>query len=139
MKKGLMKKLLKATLAFLLAFSVVETSAFTRVSALEKEHYTKVSDPNTMDTWKQYFESVVNVNNQLVTSTGQAGYIWSDKTVLSSKDDLTSSDSVLNKLTWDEENFLVSLSALSANSEVVGYSTIPTDTIIVLYLSNSMT
>ena len=139
MKKGLMKKLLKATLAFLLAFSVVETSAFTRVSALEKEHYTKVSDPNTMDTWKQYFESVVNVNNQLVTSTGQAGYIWSDKTVLSSKDDLTSSDSVLNKLTWDEENFLVSLSALSANSEVVGYSTIPTDTMIVLDLSNSMT
>lgn len=37
-----------------------------------------------------------------------------------------------------EKNFLTALSALAANKEIVGYSTIPTDTVLVLDLSGSM-
>ena len=37
-----------------------------------------------------------------------------------------------------KDNFLVALSALASNSEIVGYSSIPTDTVLVLDMSSSM-
>ncbi|MDD6467619.1 MAG: FctA domain-containing protein, partial [Erysipelotrichaceae bacterium] len=134
---ALFQKTLKMMLALLLAFSVAETSAFTRVYALEKESIsTQVSDPDTTDSWQYYFGTDTSKLQNNVISTGNAGYVWGDKSVFT-KDSLGDNDELKN-VTLNEGNFLVELSSLGANKEIVGYSTIPTDTMFVLDLSNSM-
>ena len=131
MKKNLVTRIFKGALALLLAFSVVETSAFTKVSALDVD--SKVSDVDTSETWRERF--INNAQNGAI-STGNTGFVWSDKTVLTSPNAVLNAEGVQLS---DEDNFLVELSAISANREVVGYYTIPTDTMLVLDLSNSMT
>ena len=134
MKKNLMTRIFKGALALLLAFSVVETSAFTKVSALDVVPNSKVADTDTSEEWRNHF--INNTQTAGTISTGNAGYVWSDKTVLTSPNAVLSAEGVQLA---DDSNFLVELSAVSANREVVGYSTIPTDTMLVLDLSNSMT
>ncbi len=89
--------------------------------------YNRVVDQNTMDNWTKYFDL-----NDLTTVN--AGGVWTDKSVFKDADAFGGKISMLD----DSKNFLTALSALAANKEVVGYSTVPTDTVLVLDLSASM-
>ena len=95
----------------------------------ENPYYNRVVDANTMDGWKKYFD----LDN---LDTTNAGGVWTDKSVVIDAAQLGNDNIVM---TNDDENFLTVLSAIATNKEVVGYSTIPTDTVIILDLSNSMT
>ncbi len=92
-------------------------------------YYNRVADASTMDNWTKYFDlRDANLN------TANAGGVWTDKSVFTDASAFPRSVQMED----DAENFLTALSALAANKEVVGYSTIPTDTVLVLDLSNSM-
>ncbi len=89
--------------------------------------YNRIVDVNTMDNWNKYF-SETNI------STANAGGVWTDKSVFK---DAAAFDGKITMVD-DSRNFLTALSAVAANKEVVGYSTVPTDTVLVLDLSGSM-
>ena len=100
----------------------------------------KIADKSTVNEWMDYF-----MDN--AKGTEYAGGVWTDKSVFKSGADFVNSlynkegsNSIKDKLNSaiGEDNFLVSMSALATNKEIVGYSTVPTDTIFVLDLSNSM-
>ncbi len=120
----------KPAIALLVAVVMVFSSLPLTAYAAEGDgnsYYNRVVDVNTMDNWQKYFDL-----QHLDTSN--AGGVWTDKSVF--KDATAFPDSV--KMINDNENFLTALSALAANKEVVGYSTVPTDTVLVLDLSGSM-
>lgn len=107
-------------------FSSMPLTAFA-AEANDNPYYNRVVDVNTMDNWTKYFDF-----QHLDTSN--AGGVWTDKSVFTDASAFPESVNMIN----DDENFLTALSALAANKEVVGYSTIPTDTVLVLDLSGSM-
>ena len=95
------------------------------LSASAQTKADKVVDPSTMDDWQNFFGP-----NKL--STEFAGGVWTDKSVFTDA-------SAFSGVTLDDPNsFLVALSAISSNKQVDGKSTSPTDTMLVLDLSNSM-
>ena len=89
--------------------------------------YNRIVDVNTMDNWTKYF-------SETDISTANAGGVWTDKSVFK---DAAAFDGKITMVD-DSRNFLTALSAVAANKEVVGYSTVPTDTVLVLDLSGSM-
>lgn len=89
------------------------------------------ADPHTLNSWKDAF-------NPTNISTEHAGGIWTDKSVILA-DNIANAFGNISGLEAGENNFLVALSALAANSVVVGKSRIPTDTVFVLDISGSMT
>ncbi len=100
-------------------------------------------DPHTLDQWKNYFGVMDGSYNNVKLTTEYAGGVWTDKSVFSAADLPTQlTDATYQgksfEITDQGDNFVVSLSALASNKEVVGYSTIPTDTVMVLDLSSSM-
>jgi len=120
----------KSAVAVLVAMMVVFSSLPLTAFAAEpsgNEYYNRIVDVNTMDNWKNYFDT-----ENLTTKN--AGGVWTDKSVFTDASSFGGKVSMLD----DSKNFLTALSAISANKEVVGYSTVPTDTIMVLDLSGSM-
>ncbi|MBQ8381716.1 MAG: VWA domain-containing protein [Clostridia bacterium] len=97
------------------------------LSSIAPTTLSRVSDPSTMNNWTKYFGS--NVLN-----TENAGGIWTDKSVF------TNASAFNGLITMDDpnNNFLVALSAIASNKSIVGYSHIPTDTMLVLDVSGSM-
>lgn len=95
--------------------------------AAEETDVIRISDSSTMNDWKNYFGSEV-------TSTRNAGSVWTDKTVL------TDSSSFGNTGIGMENNddFLVALSAIASNKSVKSYSNMLTDTVLILDVSGSM-
>lgn len=105
----------------------------------------KIVDLSTMDDWKELF-------GPGVLSTEFAGGVWTDKSVFKSFNDyLTAagisglqgpttaiSGEVREMLNTDPESFLIALSAIAANQEISGYTTTPSDTMLVLDVSQSM-
>lgn len=88
-------------------------------------------DVNTWDEWKLLF-------GPDHPTTENAGAVWTDKSVFT-PDNLPKEYTDANGTLADTgDNFLVALSAIASNKEIVGYSTIPTDTILVLDVSGSM-
>lgn len=122
--KKFSKKLLSIIVCIALLMSYLPTMM---ASAAETDVYNKVADVSTMDGWKNYFD----LNN---LDTSNAGGVWTDKSVFTDTADFP--DSV--KMIDEEKNFLTALSAIAANKEIVGYSTVPTDTVLILDVSGSM-
>lgn len=126
-KNRFAKRIMAIILA--LAIFVATLPTFVTMAAVggTEEYYRRSVDQNTMDNWKNYF-SLTDI------STENAGGVWTDKSVF------TDASAFNGKITMNdsEKNFLTALSAIAANKEVVGYSTVPTDTIFVLDLSTSM-
>ncbi len=85
----------------------------------------KIVDNSTMNDWEQFFDE---------DTTEYAGGVWTDKSVFSNAGAFPGSVTMMDA----NNNFLVALSALASNKEIVGYSTIPTDTMLILDLSQSM-
>ena len=96
----------------------------------------KVADPSSFDNWMDYYgENSLLPNGGRGISTWKAGGVWTDKSVYAD-----SSEFVDSGVTMDNQanNFLVALSALASNKQIVGQSSTPTDTMMVLDLSQSM-
>lgn len=89
----------------------------------------RAADPGTMADWESSF-------GPNVEDTSNVGRIVTDKTVTDG--DVTLDPSGLTISRSEEENFLVSLSAVSSNKSIVGQSTIPVDVMLVLDVSGSM-
>ncbi len=125
--KKISKKLLSIIICIALLMSYLP--AMMASAAPKSAHYNKAVDTNTMSNWTKYF----NLTN---LDTSNAGGVWTDKTVLS---DATAAElGGLITMKDTDRNFLTVLSGLAANKEVVGYSTLPTDTVLILDLSGSM-
>lgn len=88
--------------------------------------YTLEVDASTMDDWKRFFPE-----EQSAINTQYAGAVWMDKSVF--KDQAFSAIGAPK-----QDQFHVALSAVAATKEIKGYSTIPTDTVLVLDVSGSM-
>ncbi|MBR2152545.1 MAG: VWA domain-containing protein [Clostridia bacterium] len=125
-RKRLTKQILSIALCFAVILSCLPMSVFAAKTATNP-YYNRIVDVNTMDNWTKYFD----INN---LDTTNAGGVWTDKSVFTDASAFPDSVKMIN----DDENFLTALSALAANKEVVGYSTVPTDTVLVLDLSGSM-
>ena len=128
MKKGTrtFRRIISAILIVALLVAYLPTFTFAEAPE-DAPFYDRTVDTNTMDNWQNYFD----INKY---GTANAGGVWTDKSVF------TSADAFGGKVTMldDTKNFLTALSTVAANKEVVGYSTVPTDTIFVLDLSTSM-
>jgi len=136
-----MKRIISAILSMALLLSAIPFGAL-QVSAAADDFSVGqngyVSDPSTIDSYKDYFTA---------DSTEFAGAVWTDKSVFT-KDNIgqnpfgITKDHAGHTLTDIKEiknnEFLVSLSALSSTKQIEGYSYLPTDTILVLDLSGSM-
>ena len=86
-------------------------------------------DPATHNSYEDIFYGTGSV-----LTTEMAGGVWTDKSVFTKASDL----SPLVTMDDEKNNFLVALSAIAANKEIVGYSSIPTDTVFVIDVSTSM-
>lgn len=128
-----MRKLVSALLTMVLLFTSFTVMPVT--SVLAEGEGSKTVDPATVNGWTEVFKP---------TTTEHAGGVWTDKSVFASANEYIAatnesedSESVA-KLQIDEDNFLVSLSAMASTKSIVGYSSIPTDTMLVLDMSTSM-
>jgi len=138
-----MKKILSAILSLALLVSMLPTSVMP-VSAATTEHSVQwdanidnyVVDADAIWSYQKYFTP---------NSTEYAGAVWTDKSVFEQSNnflgefqitkDSTNTSPVIS---IEDNNFLVSLSALGATKEVLGYSNLPSDTVFILDASNSM-
>ena len=132
-----MKKILNKTLSLILATAIV-LSLFAGVglvvSAASNPNFNKVADTQTLDGWRQFFGTNF-------TSSENAGGVWTDKSVFDDNSYFTGLTDAYNRPIVPEvadDSFLVALSAIASNKSIVGYSHIPTDTVLVLDISGSM-
>lgn len=125
MKKSYSKRFLSVFLciALIMTYLPILTAA-----AISDSNIVRVSDPSTMDDWKDFF-----LPNGTI-STNNAGRVWMDKSVFTDAEDFTNTSISLN----DENAFLVALSAMATNMTVTGMSHVPTDTMLILDVSASM-
>ncbi len=123
-------KLLQRIISLVVCLTVLLSCLPVMALAAEGDnpHYNRVADANTLNGWQKYFD----LNN---LNTANAGGVWTDKSVLTDATALNNSGIVMLD---NDRNFLTALSALAANKEVVGYSTVPTDTVLILDVSGSM-
>ena len=131
MNKRRLGKKAQRILAFVLSMVLAVSSMSLTALADNSNANGKVTDPSTIHDWKNYFKD---------ETTEFAGGVWTDKSVFESVDEF---ETALGNTEMDikmesDDNFLVTLSALASNKEIVGYSTIPTDTMMILDVSNSM-
>ena len=130
MNKRRLGKASQRVLAFVLSVTLV-LGGIPLIANAASTNSNKVTDPSTLHDWENYFKD---------DSTEFAGSVWTDKSVFKDVDDF---ETALGNRDMDiqmkeDDSFLVALSALSSNKEIVGYSTIPTDTMLILDVSGSM-
>jgi len=132
MKNKLFKKVIAVVVTLALIAQMFTFSSFAADPVIDN----RVVDLPTMTDWQNYFgEDVLNTEN--------AGGVWGDKSVFLNADGFNAAleegvaDYNIN-MTENGKNFLVALSAIASNKSIVGYSALPTDTMFILDLSNSM-
>ncbi|MBQ9769394.1 MAG: VWA domain-containing protein, partial [Clostridia bacterium] len=130
MKNSIFRRSLAVILTVAILFATLPMGNI--FAATEPNFYDKVVDASSIDGWKEFFPVASTQNNPL--STENAGGVWTDKSVFTNADGLPGNIPMID----GDKNFLTALSAIAANKEIVGYSTIPTDTVLVLDLSASM-
>ena len=121
----LFNRVLSLALAICMIALMVPTGILPRANAAGGDSI--IADADTIDVWKHHF-------GEDKLSTEHAGGIWTDKSVFTSATNPFSGIAIERA----ERNFLISLSALASNKSITGYSHIPTDTILILDISNSM-
>ncbi len=125
MKTNFSKRLLSVFLCIALIMTYLPISAMAASANTEN----RVTDAQTLN----YYENLF-YNGTGAIDTYSAGAVWTDKSVVTDPTLLHSDVTMRDK----DNNFLVALSAIASNKEIVGYSAIPTDTMFVLDASNSM-
>ena len=116
-------------LAYLPAGILVQVNAAGEQSGILSSEL--VADPSTLNAWR---DTAFNPSD---LTTEHAGGVWTDKTVLK-PGDIAAAFPGVPGLSVGNNNFLVALSALGANSVIVGKDATPTDVVFVLDVSNSM-
>jgi len=133
------RRIWSALLALVMVLGLIPPTAVTAVGA---DYVTRTADAGTINDYEKLFLDPAEAGVAL--STENAGGVWTDKSVFAANAipaELANATSELNskiQMTDTKDNFLVALSALASNKEIVGYSTRPTDTMLVLDLSGSM-
>lgn len=132
-----MKKVLNKAISLILTMAIV-LSLFAgfgmMASAASNPNFNKVADAHTLDGWREFFGTNF-------TSSENAGGVWTDKSVFADNSYFTGLTDAYNRPIVPEvadDSFLVALSAIASNKSIVGYSHIPTDTVLVLDISGSM-
>lgn len=116
----------------LLILALVMTFLPTYVIAIDAQSIDSRSvDVNTWDEWRLLFGADH-------PTTENSGAVWTDKSVFTPDNLPKEYTDAGGSLIDTNDNFLVALSAIASNKEIVGYSTIPTDTVLVLDVSGSM-
>ncbi len=117
-------------LSFLLSIALLVTCLPIVLAAdgVSEDVYKRISDISTIDQWKDYFPIGDNLTTQ------NAGGVWSDKSVFTTDTNIDGNDFTIG----GKNNFLVALSAIGSNMTVTGQAAVPTDTVIVLDTSGSM-
>lgn len=119
----------KRLISMLLCIVILMTYFPVTIFSVEASNrYRRIVDASTMNNWKKYFD-LQNL------TTKNAGGVWTDKSVFT---DTSAFSGTGIEMLDSDKNFLTALSAIAANKEVVGYHTVPTDTVLILDLSNSM-
>ncbi len=131
-KHTLLKRIIAIFLAMAVFIVTLPMAGLVVGAATSDSYYNRLADANTMDGWKEFFPLESTPNKPL--STENAGGVWTDKSVFTGTEAFPDGINMID----DGKNFLTALSAIAANKEVVGYSTVPTDTVFILDLSNSM-
>lgn len=133
MRKNAKFTLPKRLLAVLLCAVMVAAMLPTAIRAEADTGDSRVTDPSTATGWKNMFAE------ELKKDTEFAGAVWTDKSVFTSLSETDFAKAIVDQVRVDEENsFIVALSALASTKEIKGYSTLPTDTMLILDLSQSM-
>ncbi len=125
MKKKFSEKLLSAVLCIALIMTCLPLSAM----AAPAEAENRVVDAQTLNYYENLF---YNAGGRI--DTYSAGAVWTDKSVVTDPALLHAGVTMKDR----DNNFLVALSAIASNKEIVGYSAIPTDTMFILDASSSM-
>lgn len=141
-RKSVTTRIISAVLCLVMVLSCVPVWTLNTTAATVTTGGQTV-DPHTLDQWMEYFGVQTDDPNNVSLSTEFAGAVWTDKSVFDPGNipsQLTGATYNGNSISIsdDGDNFLVALSAIASNKQIVGYSTIPTDTVIVLDLSSSM-
>ena len=129
-KYGITKRIISMLLSMVLVLAMVPVTGVKAASAVTEGIVKVEADPYTLHAWNTAFDPI-NL------TTEHAGGIWTDKSVLT-KDQIAQALPGVNGLTVGDNNFLVALSALAANSVIVGHGQTATDTVFVLDISGSM-
>ncbi|MBQ8740842.1 MAG: VWA domain-containing protein, partial [Clostridia bacterium] len=126
-------KMLSLILVLTIVFSMFSGLSLVN-AATANPYYNKVADNDTLDGWRTFFGTTA-------PSTENAGGVWTDKSVFADNSAFTGLTDAYDDVivpTVDDDSFLVALSAIASNKSIVGYSHIPTDTVLVLDISGSM-
>ena len=129
MKNKLFKKALSLLVCLAMLLSYVPGFSITAKAAVGDMNIlagSKKADPGTLDGWKAYF-------GPDKMDTEFAGAVWTDKSVFAQ-----ANSGLPGVALTDSGNFLVALSAIASNLSIVGHTSAPTDTMLVLDLSGSM-
>ena len=139
MKKKYIKKALALFLAVVITLSAMPFITASAASAFDG----LVVDAPTIKEWKDYLGTAADGS----ISTEHSGFIWSDKSVFIDGGAYGTFESyfpglgtklAVGKNSFGKSNFLVGLSTIGSTTEITGYSVTPTDTMLVLDVSNSM-
>lgn len=135
------KLLLSLLLSMVLFMTQVPLTAF--MLPVKTDTDSRIVDPHTLDQWKLYFGTQTDHPQNVTLSTAFAGGVWTDKSVFlpgSIPGALTRAQYNDHSFSIEDkgDNFLIALSAIAASKETTGYSTAPTDTVLVLDMSSSM-
>ncbi len=125
-KQSFKNRITSVFLTIAILFSMIPLTA-RAVSAVSLET-NRIADPSTIDGWKQFFHTTGDI------STENAGGVWMDKSVFTD----ASAFAGFGITQEEQDSFLVALSAIAANMNITGMSSVPTDTMLVLDLSGSM-
>lgn len=132
-KTSLFNRVLSLVLAVIMVMGLLPVMQVSAARATS----TSVADPATISQWENWFPE---------SSNRYSGGIFIDKSVYTASQAVANDSffhDIADKLSFGKdnfgnENFLVSLSAVGSNTEILGYSAIPTDTMLVLDVSDSM-
>lgn len=123
-----MTKFMKRILSLVLCLSMIAAWIPAEItSAAAAPADTRIADPATLNMWQEYFSSTD-------LSTEFAGGVWTDKSVMLNANELPNGVTMQD----GQNHFLIALSAVAANQQIVGYSTSPIDVMLVVDVSGSM-
>ncbi len=134
-KKSFTRKALSLFLSVALLLACLPLAVFPVSAAPANTAATRTADPITMNDWKNYF-----LPDSGALSTENAGGIWTDKSVLTDAAIFANAKDIHGHTLGmkSDNSFLVALSAIASNMTINGVTSTPTDTIIVLDMSNSI-